>query len=345
VPALLAGITGLASSNDGARRLSSALDNLDDRTVGNIGSALSGSGANSVIDSGRNLLSSLLGGNMLSGLGGALSRFTGLGTGAITSLLGLLAPLVLGTLKNQKNRMGLDASGLANLLTSQRQNVLDALPSGLGSALAGVPGLSALSGLGESARDTARDVAGSVYATGRNVANTATATTRAAANTGSSALRWLLPVAAMLGIVGLIWYAVNRSGPSTVTAQPGTPRPQVAPDTSVNTAVEEQATRLTGQAKDFFSTATGSLAKITDRASAEAALPQLRELAGKFESMRTTAGSLPASARERVATLVSESWPALQAALDKVMAIPGVGEVLRPVADQIRSTISAFTRP
>jgi hypothetical protein len=341
VPAMLAGISGLAGTSDGARKLTSALDSLDDRLVGNIGSALSGGGADSVIKTGSNALSSLLGGNMLSGLGTALSRFTGLGTGAINSLLGLLAPIVLGTLKSQKSRMGLDASGLANLLAGQRQNVVNAMPSGLGSMLAGVPGISALSGLGESARD----VAGSVYGTGRSVANTAAATTRVAANTGSSALRWLIPVAAVLGLVALIWYMVNRTGPNTVTAQPGAPRNQSTTGAGVVASVDEQVTRLTSQVSDFFTGATDSLKKITDRASAEAALPQLRDLAGKFDSMRATAGNLPSSARERVVSLVAQSWPALQAALDKAMAIPGVSDVLRPVVDQIRNGVNAFTQP
>jgi hypothetical protein len=341
VPAMLAGISGLAGTSDGARKLTSALDSLDDRMVGNIGNALSGGGADSVIKTGSNALSSLLGGNMLSGLGTALSRFTGLGTGAINSLLGLLAPIVLGTLKSQKSRMGLDASGLANLLAGQRQNVVNAMPSGLGSMLAGVPGISALSGLGESARD----VAGSVYGTGRSVANTAAATTRVAANTGSSALRWLIPVAAVLGLVALIWYMVNRTGPNTVTAQPGAPRNQSTTGAGVVASVDEQVTRLTSQVSDFFTGATDSLKKITDRASAEAALPQLRDLAGKFDSMRATAGNLPSSARERVVSLVAQSWPALQAALDKAMAIPGVSDVLRPVVDQIRNGVNAFTQP
>jgi hypothetical protein len=207
--------------------------------------------------------------------------------------------------------------------------------------LAGVPGISALSGLGESARD----VAGSVYGTGRSVANTVAATTRVAANTGSSALRWLIPVAAVLGLVALIWYMVNRTGPNTVTAQPGAPRNQSTTGAGVVASVDEQVTRLTSQVSDFFTGATDSLKKITDRASAEAALPQLRDLAGKFDSMRATAGNLPSSARERVVSLVAQSWPALQAALDKAMAIPGVSDVLRPVVDQIRNGVNAFTQP
>ena len=344
VPALLAGLSGLASTNDGAKKLASTVNGLDDSMLSNIGNALAGGGANSVIDTGRNLLGSLFGNNMLSGLGGALSRFTGLGGSAVTSLLGLLAPMVLGSLKSQKDRAGLDAGGLANLLSGQKNNIMAAMPSGLGSMLSNVPGLSSLSGLVDSAGDTARDVAGSVYNTGRQVAQTATSTTRAAASTAASPLRWLLPVAAMLALVGLVWWAANRSGPEAVKATPQ-PRAVTPPTVNPTPLVDEQVTRLTDQARDYFSTATTELGKITDRASAEAALPRLREFATRLDSLRTSVGTLPAASRDKIASFINSSAPSLRSTIDKLMANTEVSEVLRPVADQIRNSITAFTKP
>ena len=257
VPALLAGLSGLASTNDGAKKLASTVNGLDDSIVNNIGNSLAGGEANAIIDTGRTLLGSLFGSSMLSGLSGALSRFTGLGGSAVTSLLALLAPMALGTLKSQKDRSGLDAAGLANLLSGQRNNIMAAMPSGLGSMLSSVPGLSGLSGMVDGTDEMARNVVGSVNNTGRQVAQAATSTTRTAASTAASPLRWLLPVAAMLALVGLVWWAANRSGPEAVKAQPGTtPRTVVTPST---TAVEEQVTRLTDQAKESIISATTSL--------------------------------------------------------------------------------------
>jgi hypothetical protein len=46
-----------------------------------------------------------------------------------SNALGLLGPIVLGVLGQQQRSSGLDASGLAKLLASQKDNVLAALPS------------------------------------------------------------------------------------------------------------------------------------------------------------------------------------------------------------------------
>ena len=122
---------------------------------------------------------------------------------------------------------------------------------------------------------------------------------------------------------------------------PSTPRAVTPPAPTVN----DQIARATGQVKDFFTSATTTLGQITDQASAEAALPRLRELAGQFESLRTSTAGLPTAVRDGVRPVVSQSWSALQATIDKVTAIPGVGSVLRPVVDQIRTTAEAFTSP
>ena len=50
-------------------------------------------------------------------------------------------PLVLGVLGKLKSSLRLDASGLASTLLGQKQNIVGAMPAGLGSALSSVPGL------------------------------------------------------------------------------------------------------------------------------------------------------------------------------------------------------------
>ena len=44
------------------------------------------------------------------------------------SLMGLLAPVVMGVLGQQRRTSGLDATGLARLLTSQKDNIASAIP-------------------------------------------------------------------------------------------------------------------------------------------------------------------------------------------------------------------------
>ena len=76
VPALLAGLSSLASSHEGAQKLTSALGKFDAGSLSNLGNMLSGQ-AGAVAGRGGSLLGSLFGGNVLSGITNALSRFAG----------------------------------------------------------------------------------------------------------------------------------------------------------------------------------------------------------------------------------------------------------------------------
>src|SRR5262245_38436027 len=135
VPALLAALGSTASTPDGSRKLASAVDGFDERTVSDLPQALS-SGGTSLINLGTGLLGNLFGSGALSSLSDVLSRFAGLESGKISSLLALLAPIVLGLLKRRTQGQG--AEGVARLLTDQKQNIMNAMPSGLSTALSGI---------------------------------------------------------------------------------------------------------------------------------------------------------------------------------------------------------------
>ncbi|MDB5651180.1 MAG: hypothetical protein JWL62_2700 [Hyphomicrobiales bacterium] len=96
VPSLLGGLAGVASTPEGSRRLLDAVD--QQKAVGpeSLLGMIGGAGHQGVVNNGSNLLSSLLGGTVVSSLGAALSKFAGLGGSSGTSLLGLLTPLVMG---------------------------------------------------------------------------------------------------------------------------------------------------------------------------------------------------------------------------------------------------------
>ena len=84
-------------------------------------------------------------------LAGAVGKFAGLGQGASGSLLGLLAPVVMGTIAKQQGTHSLDASGIASLLASQKDNIAAALPSGFGNLLGGTGLLNSLGGAARTA--------------------------------------------------------------------------------------------------------------------------------------------------------------------------------------------------
>src|SRR5262245_51786221 len=105
IPALLAALGSTTSTPDGARRLASALDSFDEGTVNNISQSLSGGGT-SLANLGTSLLGNLFGSGTLASVSSVLSRFAGLDSGKISSLLGLLAPIVLGILKRRTQGQG-----------------------------------------------------------------------------------------------------------------------------------------------------------------------------------------------------------------------------------------------
>jgi hypothetical protein len=343
VPTLLAGLSQLAGSGgDGARRVAAAVESADESIVGNVSQALS-TGGRSMIESGGSMLTSLFGNNMLAGLGNALGRFTGLGSGAITSLLGFLAPTILGILKGRKREMGLDAGGLSNLLVGQQKNIASAIPSGLGNLLGSVPGLSTLSGLSSAAGRAGE----AVYDAGRAAVGAGASAARSATTGATTALRWALPLLGLV-ILGLIlWAVLGRSAKPDVEPTARNVR-DVAVDArdatlaSVNLAGAEQIATLKDQTTAFFKSTTDAFNGITDAASAEAALPKLRELSTKLDTMKTAVGALPADAKTTVNSLFETSLASLKPIITKVLAIPGVSEKIKPVVDELLSKINGL---
>ena len=142
VPGLLGMFANAASRPDGARKLADAVGQQSAGILHSLASAIGGPGQQSLVNGGISSLRSLLGSAAAPALAGALSKFTGMSQGSSSSLVGMLAPAVLGTLGDQQAEQNLDASGLARLLASQKGNISAALPPGFGSLLsaAGVPG-------------------------------------------------------------------------------------------------------------------------------------------------------------------------------------------------------------
>src|SRR6516225_8073889 len=122
VPALLAGIAQFASKPEGASALDAAVSKQDTGILGDLAGAF-GSQGSSLTQQGGNLLSSLFGNNLFSGLLGSVSNFTGLGQNSARSLLGSLGPLVLGVLSKLKSSLALTRAALSTC-GSQKSNFL-----------------------------------------------------------------------------------------------------------------------------------------------------------------------------------------------------------------------------
>jgi hypothetical protein len=325
VPGLLAGLTGVAASPGGPQKLVDAAKQ-ESSTPGKLDDMLGGGGESSVTARGSQLLTSLLGARDQNALTGAIGRFSGLGQGNTGSLLGMLAPIVMGTLARQPG--SLNPNGMANLLASQKDNIAAALPSGFSNLLGGT-GL--LDSLGGTAREAAGAASQAARTAGSTVYTAGTAGQRAVARPAPAAARWLwlIPAAA---IVAALAYWLN--GPAQQAAQQ-----HVA--TAQNLTVG--GVDVGKQASDNLSSLRTTLSGVTDVPSAKAALPKLQQVTGQIDKTNGMIGSLSAEQRKALANIVNPSMPAVNQLFDKVLAIPGVNGVLKPTIDSVKEKLATLT--
>jgi len=277
-------------------------------------------------------LNNALGGLDLGSLGNLGSMLAGGGGGLLEKGGGLLSSIlggnVLGGLTSALEKYsGLGGGVITKLLSAllpmilgtlaaQRGGKLDA--RGLSDLLAGqkqnimnsLPSglsLASVPGLGSAAAA---------------MSSAAGAAQQAAAGTPS----WLLPLA-LLGLVvaGAWWWFANRAPAPTPPAIPGADVAQVTKD-------------LGG----WFTSLTDSLSSVKDVATAEAALPKLTELGGKLDGVKSLVEKMPAAGKSAVSKLVTDQLGKLRELIDRVLAIPGVGDKIKPVTDAMLSKLSAL---
>ena len=119
LPTILAALAGSASKPDSLGTLTKVLGQQDPGLLGNLGNLIGGSAQSGLVNAGTSALGSLLGNSGVGAMSGAVSKFAGIGDAPTKSLMGMLAPVALGTLAKQQKDSNLDASGLAKMLMSQ----------------------------------------------------------------------------------------------------------------------------------------------------------------------------------------------------------------------------------
>jgi hypothetical protein len=240
----------------------------------------------------------------------------------------MLAPLVMGTIAQQQGTR-LDASGISGLLASQKDNIAAALPAGFGNLLGGT-------GLLDSLGDTARTATAAGRQTAREAASAARAVgasgQRAASAAATTSLNWLYWLIPLLAIAAFAIYWFSR--PAEQVVQQGV------------TAVQNLTVGgldLGKQVNDSITNLRTTLAGITDPTSARASLPKLQEVTAQVDKVDGMLGQLSAEQRKLLAGIVSPLIPSLNQLFDKVLAIPGVADVLKPTIDALKAKLATLT--
>ncbi len=137
LPTILGSIVSKGSSSNGASQLLNMInkDKHDGSMFNNLSGLLGGgSSSNGLMDSGKSILSSIMG-NKQNSILDLIGKTTGLKQSSSSSLMNMLAPMVMGMIGKQVASKGLNASSLMNLLAGQKDHLSSALPAGMGSIL------------------------------------------------------------------------------------------------------------------------------------------------------------------------------------------------------------------
>lgn len=317
IPAILAGLTKTASQGSGATQLANAIAKQDPSILGNLGNLIGGAGEKSLVDSGTNILTSLLGGSSTNALAGAVGKFAGLSGTQGNSLLGMLAPVVLGQLGQVQKSSGLDAGGLASLLNSQKGNIAAALPPGFSDLLGGT-GL--LDGLGDKVK-------------------AGVAPAQRAVGDGSSSLgKWLIPAALAALALLLISNWWNHKTAEKVET-PAVPPAATVPAQNPPMAAGVNYVNMASKALSGLTTALGG---VKDEATANAAVPGLQDIAKQIDSVK--AAALTGDAKKSIASLVAAALPGITAAIEKAVGIPGVAAILNPILQPLVANLNDLSK-
>jgi len=325
VPALLAALTGVATQPGGPQKLANAAKQ-ETGVLDRFGSMLGGGGQTSFVDRGSQMLSSLLGDRDQSARANAVGKYSGLQTGPSSSLLGALVPVVMGTIAQQQGGR-VDAGSIANLLTNQKDNIAAALPSGLSRLLGGTD---LLEPLGDTVRRTTAAGGEAARAAAAAVARTAD-DTRRSAQAAVPSTNWLMWAILALAIAALLFYLLARPGEQVV---------QQGVTTEQNIIVG--GLNLNQQVTDSIGSLRTTLNGITNAASAQAALPRLQQATAQLDKVSGVLGQLSTGQRTVLAGLINPVMPALNQLIDRVLAIPGVAEIIKPTIDTLKARLAVL---
>ncbi|ARP98875.1 DUF937 domain-containing protein [Pseudorhodoplanes sinuspersici] len=337
VPAILAGLASAAAKPQNQQKLSDMMVQQS-TTLDQAKSAINEGRPGAVAETGNNLLSSLLGGETVNMLAGAVGRFAGIDPSTTKSLLGMLAPLTAGVVGQQQRSQGLNASGLANLLTSHSSQIMSAMPAGFASLL-GSTGL--LNGLGDSWRSSAAaanrisDMPGQAAASAGQLAQ--------ASAKSVSASHWPWVIAALAVLAGLGWYLFNHDESFSVAERPLSPTSRLSETTGVGVS-DQKLTDLAAELTSSVSATRSALQGISDPLSARAALPKLQQVSTQFDNISNAISSLPPNARRGVASVVTRSMPMLNQLFDRVLASPQTAELTKPTIDALRAKLDTLAK-
>jgi hypothetical protein len=274
---------------------------------------------------GWSTISSLVGEGFLETLSSAIAQFAGFGQRPAKRLLGLLAPMVLGSLRREQVAGRLDSHGLASLLSSQRNNFERAMPPGVARRLAD---------------SEAPAPAGAIYSPAA-VSQTSPSRSWAywlpPAFIVAAATLYLLPSQQETRTAQDINKYTNAAAKDAAALQRGLQTAATPPAASMSAALGHDIVANIARLRT-------SLGTIIDPASSRAALGELKEISERFGKLRAQAQQLPPKARKAIAAAVTAKVPDMNSLIDRMGAHMNMSEEAKPAMDKLKSELVSISK-
>lgn len=304
LPALVGGLINKGNTEQGASGILDFLNegNHDGSMFDNLSGLLgNGSKMSTLMSVGSAALPFILGGKK-AGMLSLLSRVTGMGSSKSSSLMSILAPMVLGMIGKQVKGSGLNASGLMDMLMGQKEHVAKAAPAELSSLL----------GFAGNAKETVKE--------------TVSTSTREVKESGGSMMKWLLPLLAILA--GAFFFMKSCGGDVAATAD------------NAADAASETTTQVVEGAKDMAQTAvtytedaagnlvdgSGNIIKKAGEFTKDASGKIMDKAGNAIESIETKSAELTTEAGEVTRT-------ATNAAAEIALKMDGAGNLVNEAGE------------
>jgi hypothetical protein len=326
-PVLISALISYVSKAQGANKLNEVVRKQEPGMLSSWANVIGERGQKALIDQGASVLTSLLGGKTFSDLSQAVGQYAGIGEGGAKNLLGLLGPVALGVLGKEQRARGLDAEGLTHLLISQKNKASAALPSGFSKYLSqvGIPD----------------DV----------IASRGGVVSQPSTRTPPSIWPWLGALI-LLGLGVLGWHLMQGRHKKVVE----TPSPKIEEKISpsgeapyaglfaklqgIKAGDVDVGELATTAVNDLYSSVQG----IKDETTAQSSMPGLTKASSEFDQLSGVLNQLSPENRKMLLDLFVSISPNLDHLLDKALAIPGVGSIIKPTVDAIRAKLDTLTK-
>jgi ribosomal protein L22 len=151
--------------------------------------------------------------------------------------------------------------------------------------------------------------------------------------------RWLLPLLA-LAILAFLLSQFFRPRETETPAQ--APVAAQTPAQAAATPAADVAGKFSTDVASVLSNVTQTLTGVTDAASANAALPKLKDASAQLDTLKGMWGQVPDSAKPAIKSALSSAIANAEQLQGKITAIPGVGDIIQAPTKEILDKLKGF---